>query len=557
MGVNEMKKNGSKMLIFIFLALVVFLGGCNFSGGSSKPANNTEEENGQEAAGGTTDNTLRLSLDNDIPDLNQVKTTDGISFSILNNVMEGLFRLDENNEPQPAMAESFEKSEDGLTYTFTLKDGIKWSNGEPVTANDFKYSWLRAMHPDTAGSYATILTDYIKGGAAYAAGEADADSVSIEVVDEKTLVVELVQPTPFFVGLTAFVTYFPLNEKFITEKGDDFALTYDAILYNGPYVLTSYNQAQGVEMEKNPEYWDKDNVAIEKVSMKVIKETSTALNLYEAGDLDKVYLASADVDAYQDSPEFQTETEFRTYFIQFNEAKEPFNNDNIRKALQLAYDPQILTDVILNNGSEPAYGLIAADMNGVDGKSFRELQGDVIKPDFEKAKEYWDKGVEELGGTPTIELLTADDTVSKDTGTFLQSEYKKNLGVDISLVTQPYSGRLETMRAGDYQMAVNRWGADFNDAMTYLDLWEAPSNTDFRGNFINSQYDDLVNAAKVEADDKVRIQHLLDAEKLILEDGSVGPLYYDGLSFLQKSNVKGIVTHPYGASPDLKWVTKE
>lgn len=552
-----MRRKWRGWLVLIFFIAVVLLSGCNFSGSSTEPSEQTNEGTTNDDGARSADNTLRLSLDNDIPDLNQVKTTDGISFGILNNVMEGLYRLDENNEPQPAMAESYEKSEDGLTYTFKLKEGIKWSNGEPITANDFKYSWLRAMHPDTAGSYATILTDYIKGGAAYAAGEAEADSVSIEVVDEKTLIVELVQPTPFFVDLTAFVTYFPLNEKFVEEKGDRFALTYDAILYNGPYVLTSYNQAQGVEMEKNPEYWDKDNVAIEKVSMKVIKETSTALNLYEAGDLDKVYLASADVDTYKDSPEFQTETEFRTYFIQFNEAKEPFNNDNIRKALQLAYDPQILTDVILNNGSEPAYGLVAVEMAGVDGQSFRELQGDVIKPDIEKAKEYWAKGVEELGSTPQIELLTADDTVSKDTGTFLQSEYKKNLGVDINLVTQPYSGRLDTMRAGDYQMAVNRWGADFNDAMTYLDLWEAPSNTDFRGNFINSQYDELVNAAKTEADEKVRIQYLLDAEKLILEDGSVGPLYFDGLSFLQKQNVKGIVTHPYGASPDLKWATKE
>lgn len=552
-----MRRKWRGRLVLIFFIAVVLLSGCNFSGSSTEPSEQTNEGTTNDDGDRSADNTLRLSLDNDIPDLNQVKTTDGISFGILNNVMEGLYRLDENNEPQPAMAESYEKSEDGLTYTFKLKEGIKWSNGEPITANDFKYSWLRAMHPDTAGSYATILTDYIKGGAAYAAGEAEADSVSIEVVDEKTLIVELVQPTPFFVDLTAFVTYFPLNEKFVEEKGDKFALTYDAILYNGPYVLTSYNQAQGVEMEKNPEYWDKDNVAIEKVSMKVIKETSTALNLYEAGDLDKVYLASADVDTYKDSPEFQTETEFRTYFIQFNEAKEPFNNDNIRKALQLAYDPQILTDVILNNGSEPAYGLVAVEMAGVDGQSFRELQGDVIKPDIEKAKEYWAKGVEELGSTPQIELLTADDTVSKDTGTFLQSEYKKNLGVDINLVTQPYSGRLDTMRAGDYQMAVNRWGADFNDAMTYLDLWEAPSNTDFRGNFINSQYDELVNAAKTEADEKVRIQYLLDAEKLILEDGSVGPLYFDGLSFLQKQNVKGIVTHPYGASPDLKWATKE
>ncbi|MBX9974507.1 peptide ABC transporter substrate-binding protein [Cytobacillus firmus] len=551
-----MKYVWSKRMFILLLSLMVLLAGCNFSGKSStEPAESEGGDKPAKQSEGKNENVLNLSLDNDIPDLNQVKTTDAISFAILNNVMEGLFRLDENNEPQPAMAESYEKSEDGLTYTFKLKDGIKWSNGDTVTANDFKYSWLRAMHPDTAGSYASILTEYIKGGAEFAAGEAEADAVAIEVKDDRTLTVELVQPTPFFLGLTAFVTYFPLNEKFVSEQGDKFALTNDSILYNGPYVLTDYDQAKGVSMEKNPEYWDKENVAIEKVNMKVIKEQSTALNLYEAGELDKVYLSSADVNTYKDSPEFATETEFRSYFIQFNLGKEPFNNENIRKALQLAYDPEVLTSVILNNGSEASYGLIAPKMAGVDGKSFRELQGDVIKPDVEKAKELWAKGVEELGKTPEIELLISDDTVSKDTGTFLQSEFKKNLGIDISLATQPYSGRLDTMRAGNYQMAVNRWGADYNDSMTYLDLWEKPSNPHFRGNYASAKYDELVAFAKTEADDKVRMDKLLEAEKLILEDGALGPLYYDGLSYMQKPYLKGLVTHPYGASPDLKWAT--
>ncbi|MBG9549256.1 peptide ABC transporter substrate-binding protein [Cytobacillus firmus] len=546
----------TKKISILLIGLMVLMAGCNFSGKSStEPAENKEGDKQAEQAEGKSENVLNLSLDNDIPDLNQVKTTDAISFAVLNNVMEGLYRLDENNEPQPAMAESYEKSEDGLTYTFTLREGIKWSNGDPVTANDFKYSWLRSMHPDTAGAYASILTDYIKGGAEFAAGEAEVDAVAIEVKDDKTLVVELVQPTPFFLGLTAFVTYFPLNEKFVSEQGDKFALTHDAILYNGPFILTDYDQAKGVSMDKNQEYWDKESVALEQVNMKVIKEQSTALNLYEAGELDKVYLSSADVDSYKDSPEFNTETEFRTYFIQFNLGKEPFQNKNILKALQLGYDPEVLTSVVLNNGSEPAYGLIASDMAGVEGKSFREIQGDVIKPDAEKAKELWEKGVEELGKTPEIELLISDDTVSKDTGTFLQSEYKKNLGIDISLDTHPYSARLDSMRADDYQMAVNRWGADYNDAMTYLNLWANPSNPFFRGNYVNEKYKELVNSAAEDADDQSRIEKLLEAEKLILEDGALGPLYYDGLSFLQKPYLKGLVTHPYGASPDLKWAT--
>ncbi|WP_040205685.1 peptide ABC transporter substrate-binding protein [Neobacillus jeddahensis] len=546
-----MVKKWPKLLGVFLLGLMVILSGCNFEESSS----DAKDKKGGEKTEKKAENVLNLSLDNDIPDLNQVKTTDTISFSVLNNVMEGLYRINQDNEPEPAMAKSYDVSEDGLTYTFHLRDNVKWSDGNPVTANDFKYSWLRAMNPDTAGSYSFILADYIKGGAKFAAGETAADTVAIEAKDDQTLVVQLEKPTPFFVSLTAFVTYFPLNEKFVTEKGDQFALNNQNILYNGPYVITDYNQAEGVSLEKNPEYWDKANVGVDKINLKVIKEQSTALNLYEAGDLDRVILSSADVNSFKDSKEFGTETEFTSYYIQFNLGKDPISNTNIRKALQLAYDPEVLTSVVLNNGSEPATGLIAPKMTGADGKSFRELQGDVVKPDVNKAKELWEKGVKELGKTPEITLLTADDTVSKDTGTFLQSEYKKNLGIDIQLVTKPYSGRLQTMRDNDYQMVVSKWGADYNDPMTYLDLWMSPA-IPFRGNYSNTKYDELVTEAKDEVDEKERMSKLLEAEKILLQDDAVlGTLYYQGTAFLQKPYLKGMVTHPSGAPLDLKYTT--
>ena len=542
-------KNKSMLWNFGLLLLMVFmLAGCNFGGSSEKTAG----EDKKKTDNAKSEKVANLSLSNDIPDLNQLKTTDGNSFNVLNNVMEGLFRQNENNEPEPAMAESYEVSDDGLTYTFTLRDGIKWSNGDPVTASDFKYSWLKIMHPDTASSYGDILYDYIEGAEAYANGEASEEEVAITVKDDKTLEVKLKAPTPYFLGLTAFAAYFPLNEKFVEGQGDQFGLSHEAILYNGPYVLTSFDQASGVTMEKNTEYWDKENVAIDKVNLKVLKDTSTALNLYLAGDLDKVYLSSEDVNTYKDNPEFNTEIEFRTYFLQFNTTKEPFNNVNIRKALQLAYDPKILSESILNNGSEPSFGLIPTEMTGDGSKSFRELQGEIIQPDAEKAKEHWEKGVSELGKEPVIELLTSDDTISKDTGTFLQSEFKKNLGIDITLVTKPFSGRLDTMRADDYTVGVNRWGADFNDPINYLDLWNQ-NVTPLRGNYQNPKYDELLSAAKSEVDTEKRMEYLLEAEKLLIqEDAVVAPLYYDGHSYLQKEYLKGLVMHPFGLALELK-----
>lgn len=540
-----------KLLALSMLALVLLLSGCNFS--DSSDGNSDSKDSKDEKK------TLNLSLENDIPDLNQVKTTDGISFGILNNIMEGLYRLDENHEAVPAMAESVEVSEDKLTYTFKLREGVKWSNGDPVTASDFRYSWLRAMHPDTAGSYAFIIADYVKGAAEFVAGETTDSEVGIVAEDDTTLVVTLNEPTPYFLGLTAFVTYFPLNEKFVTEAGDDFALTAENILFNGPFTMTEYDQAAGVTLVKNDKYWDKENVDIDEVSLKVIKENSTALNLYEAGDLDRVYLSSSDIQSYQDDEEFGTESKFNSWFVQFNLTKAPFDNVNIRKAFQLGYDPETLTSQILNNGSTPASGVVASGMAGVDGKLFRELNPDLVTPDVEKAKEYLAAGLKEIGGTlPDIEILTADDTIAKDTATFLQSEFKKNLGVDVNISTKPYSGRLQAMRDDAYQMGINKWGADYNDASTYMDLWVGTPASPLRGHYGSADYNDLVAKSKSEKDDVKRMEYLLEAERLLVVDDAVlAPLYDEGKAFLQNAEVTNFTTHPYGASLELKYIKKK
>lgn len=542
----QVKKNMLKKWGVLLLALVL-LSACNFS-------NDAEKDN---KADGEEKKVLNLSLENDIPDLNQVTTTDGISFDILNNIMEGLYRLDENNDPQPAMAESVDISEDKLTYTFHLRDGIKWSNGEDVTAHDFIYSWLRALHPDTSGSYSFIIADYVKGAEDYANGEGAAEDVAITAEDDQTLVVELNEPTPFFLGLTAFVTYFPLNEAFIEEVGEQFALNNESTLYNGPYVLSEYDQAVGVTMQKNEHYWDFDNVDVDEVSLKVIKEKSTELNLYESGELDRITLSSNDVDEFKDSEEFGTLTEFTSWYLQFNLGKAPFDNENIRKAFQLAFDPEVLVKNVLNNGSTPAYALLPPDMQGVDDQSFLELSGEVISPDYDQAKTYLEKGIEEIGGElPAIEILTADDTVAKDGATFIQSQVKENLGVDISIATKPYSGRLDAMREDDYQFAISKWGADYNDAMSYLDLWVGDPIAPFRGNYHNPEYMDIVYQAKEEKDEEKRIDMLIEAQRILLEEDAVlGPMYYEGAAYLQKSNVENLVFHPYGARLDLKYVT--
>jgi oligopeptide transport system substrate-binding protein len=231
-------------------------------------------------------NTLRLNLQAEIPDLDSTTTADAVSAGVLNNVMEGLYRLDEDEQPQPAMAKSVEISDDKLTYIFTLRDGVRWSNGDPVTAQDFEYAWLRAMDPETAGQISSFVSGYIRGGSVFSAGEGSAEDVAIETPDDRTLKVTLENPTPFFLGLTALTPYLPQNQEFVERQGERYAQSAEALLYNGPYTLTELHPTEGATFVKNEDYWDKENVDIERVEGKVVKDVASAVNLYEAGELD-------------------------------------------------------------------------------------------------------------------------------------------------------------------------------------------------------------------------------------------------------------------------------
>ncbi|WP_211745843.1 peptide ABC transporter substrate-binding protein [Paenibacillus sp. Marseille-Q4541] len=541
-----MKKKVS--LLATLLVVAVVFTGCSF----------TVDKNATGTDGATTGGTstsakeLKLYVETEITDMNQWTASDNISFSVLNNVTEGLYRLDVDNEPQPAMAEAVDISEDKLTYTFKLRDNANWSDGTPVTAADFKYSWLRGMNPAIGtNGYSFILNDYIVGAAEYAAG-GSADQVAIDATDDKTLVVTLKQPTPYFLRLTSFIPYFPMKEEFVVSKGDKFALNPENMLFNGPYTLTTMDAASGAVLSKNEGYWDAANVKVNKVDMKVIKEKSTAMNAYKAGQLDRVLLTSSDVDANQSDPGFGTGIEFKTTYLQFNTTADGVSNVNIRKALSLAYDSNLLADQVLNNGSKSATGLIPFQMSGVDGKSFRDMQGDLLKADTAQAKAYWEQGVKELGKTPTITMLVADNSETKDVATFMQSEFKKNLGIDVVIDTKTAKARGQLMDNSQYQMAITGWGADYDDAMTYLDLWA--NHTPYRGNYENADFDALISGAKQEADEAKRIDMLLQAERLLVsKDVVVSPIFFGGYSYLLNEKVEGLVYHPYGSPVDFKY----
>jgi len=282
----------------------------------------------------------------DVPQLDPTKTTDSTSIIVTNNVFEGLYRLDGDNKPTPGIAESVEVSEDKKTYTFKLRKDAKWSDGSAVTADDFIYAWKRALDPKTAAEYAYILQD-LKNANKIMAGDAELDELGVKKVDDQTLEVQLEAPAPYFLGLTSFPTYLPLKQSFVEDKGDKFATSVDTMVFNGPFVLDKWQANAGWTYKKNPDYWDKANVKMDKIDVKVVKEISTGVNLFEAKEVDFAPITSEFVSQYEKSDDYKTRPDARINFLRFNQKNKALKNKNIRKALALGFEKQGITDVIL------------------------------------------------------------------------------------------------------------------------------------------------------------------------------------------------------------------
>lgn len=498
---------------------------------------------------------INLYTDRVYRDMTQWISSDSNVFEVMGNFSEGLFRLDENHDPQLALAESYEISEDGAVYTFKLREGLVWSNGTPITAHDFVFGWIRAIDDPEVG-YATVIASFVKNGVNYLNKEIPAEEVGLRAIDDLTFEVTLVAPTAFFDRLITLPVFFPLNEAFVNEKGDQYGMTAADILYCGPFVCTDFDLAIGATLEKNPTYWDKDAVKLDKVVFRVITDASAALNAYEAGEVDRVNLTSADIPAYSSNPDFDTYSDFRNYYLQFD-MNNPNINLNMRKALSYAVDRELLVNGVMGTGAVAAGGVVSQGVHGSDTQTFRELAGPLSRYEPELAKELWAKGVEELGGTAPsqLTLLSAVGPDFDDIVVFLQDQYRTVLGIDVKIDAMTQKARNDIMLNETYDFALSAWGADYDDAMTWLELWT--SGTGYRGNYVSDEYKGLVDAAMHESDPAKRLQIMIDAETLLVDaDCAVTGVYDRGFSYLQKPHVKGLVFPPVGQL-DLKWAYVE
>jgi oligopeptide transport system substrate-binding protein len=496
-----------------------------------------------------------------IPSMDPSLATDESSFIYLAATMEGLYRLDEETQPTPGIATEHKVSEDGLTWTFTLREDAKWSNGDPVTAHDFVYSWQRAVNPDTASEYGPyMMNGVIKNAAAVNKGEAAVDQLGVKADGDYTLVVELENQTPYFETLTTFGTFLPLNKKFVEEKGDSFATSSENLLANGPYTMNNWSSTgDSWDLVKNKEYWDNKTVKMDKLTFKVVKDPQTALDLYEEGTVDRMDLTSDLVDQYSTNDDYVVSADTFVYFLKFNQTKsEALANKNIRAALSRAFDKEALVGEILNNGSIAANGLVPKDFTPMPetGEDFRKVSGDLVTYDLEKAKEFWAKGLEELG-TDSVELefLADDDKTTKNLVEYVANQLSTNLeGLKINIKQVPKKQRLDLDTAMDYQLQLTRWGPDFLDPFTYMNLWITDGGNNMTG-YSSAEYDRLVSetATKFATDNAARYENFLKAEKLLFEDAVIAPVYQASRAQLISPRVQGVFVNPFGATYEYKW----
>ena len=508
---------------------------------------------------------LKVAKDTELASMDQHIATDGLSFEVIAATIEGLYTSDADGNAIPAIAKSYDVSEDGLVYTFHLREDAKWSNGDPVTANDFVYAWRRLVDPNTASEYAFIMdVAGVKNAASVNAGEASLEELGVKAVDDYTLEVTLALPVPYFLQLMTFPSFFPMNEAFVTEKGADYAQSPDGLLANGPFKMTEWTQGHSFKVEKNDSYYDKDNVNIDGIEYKIMKDSQTAALEFESGNLDVVRLAGEIVDLYKENEAFTLIHEGYLWYIAPNEQVEELQNVNLRQALGRAVNKEQLTETVLNDGSTVANFIVPVTLaTGPDGKDFRETSpNDYMTYDVEVAQEYWEKAKQELGiETLTLELLFEDTDSMKKCAEFIQSELQTNLpGLTIELKSQPKKNRLELMRAGDYQLGITRWGPDYADPTTYLDMFITGGSNNYP-NYSSEEYDTLMNSigkGDLVYDIEARWEAMKEAEQLLIaEDAAALPMYQQGNTYLIDQQVKGIETHSVGVPFIYKNVTIE
>ncbi|MEK5477053.1 peptide ABC transporter substrate-binding protein [Paenibacillus sp. FSL R5-0407] len=556
-----MKKSKSLLLLLtLVLAVGTLLSACGSNDKNSANSGNNGTSNSDKNAANSgeaklaADQTLRINLSAEPPTFDPAQAQDSQANTVLKMMYEGLTRMDEAGEAQPAAAESWDI--DGTKYTFHLRKDAKWSNGDPVTANDFVFAWERVLSPQTtpAPPYAYQLY-YLKNAQEYNEGKiTDFSQVGVKAVDDNTLEVELTGPTPYFLGLTSFYTFYPVHQS--VKNDDKWAVDASKMIVNGAFTLTTWTKGQTIDVTKNENYWDKDSIKLNKITMSLVNSGATELTSYKNGELDRAGHPNGEIPTDQIpivqkelKDEFHVKGIASTYFYEFNVTAKPFDNAKIRKAFAMSIDRQAIVDKVTLGGQLPAFGFVPPGIKGVNDEYRNENKDDYFTENVEEAKKLLEEGMQEEGYTklPEITLIYNSSEAHKKIALAAADMWKKNLGVDVKTENQEWAVFLENRRSLNYQIARSAWSADYNDPMTFIDMWTSNSGNNDTG-FKNEEYDKLVNEAKSLEDNAKRNENFKKAEEILIKENQVlMPVYYYTNVSVEKPWLKGIVLDFSGA----------
>lgn len=552
-----MKK--TKAVLALLMAGTMMLGvvGCGSSSdtaGSGSATTGTESTGSDTAVAGSSD--MNVMLETPVESLDPQQATDGTSFEVIADYTDGLMQMDADGQAVPAIAESYDLSDDGLTYTFHLRSDAKWSNGTPVTAADFVFAWQRAVDPAVASEYAYMLSDIgqIKNAAEIIAGDMDKSELGVTAVDDTTLQVELNVPVSYFLSLMYFPTFYPVNEEFFNSCGDTFATSPETTLSNGAFILDSYEPAAtAFHLTKNADYYDAGRVQLSGLNYQVIQDSQQALMSYQTGALDTTLVNGEQVDQVKDDPEFKTVGAGYLWYVSPNmDAVPELANLNVRLALTMAIDRDAITGDVLKDGSAPTYTAVppefAAGPDGSDFSADQEKFADVCTCDATSAADYWTKGLEELGITElSLDMVVDADDAPQKVAQVLKEQWETTLpGLTVNLVVEPKKQRVQDMQDGNYQLGLTRWGPDYADPMTYLGMWVSGNSNNY-GLWSNADYDAIIDECTTGdlcTDAEGRWERLYDAEQIVMDEAVIFPLYTQCNAEMLSSKVTGVEYHP-------------
>lgn len=508
---------------------------------------------------------LNLSTTETISSLDNSQASESVSLTALYSTNEGLYRLGKDAKVENALATHTTVSKDGLTYTFKIRQNDKWSDGSPVTAKDFVYAWRRTANPKTASDYA-YLFEGIKNFDAIQKGKMAPNKLGVQAPNKRTLVVTLSEPVPYFKLLLAFPVFFPEQQSAVQKYGKQYGNNSASTSNNGPFTVVGWNGTNNTwRLKKNANYWDKKNVHLSTINFQVVKSPSTGLNLYNQKKLDVTPLSGTQVVNYKNNKGFEKFVGGSMMYLQLNQKRnKALKNLQIRQALSQVINKNSLATKVLRDGSTAPQGFVSTNLTK-NPKTKADFATDAyvksgVAYDPTNAKQLWAKGMKAIGKKSLNLTILSDDTdQAKTTTQYLQDQFEKLPGLKVTIDNVPNKNRLARSASGNFDLVISSWGADFADPINFLNLAVSNNSTN-NGGWSNKSYDKLIKASQTTDANRpqARYQNLVDAEKVLMKDQGVIPLYQPSTTELWRPNVHGYVWNPAGMSRGYKgiYITK-